>query len=286
MSSQFKLCYQYREYHFKPADVQTAKPTASSVDLNRIHKHLSTVGLVLGYSVSFGMSSRMTMQVLRRIHQITISHQTVLNYVQAAAVLADNFTAKHLGPLTDTQMAGDETYIRVAGEWNYTWFAIVGQTRAIRAYHVSDQRDTLAATATLAMAMKDADPSDSPIEIIADGNPSYDAAVHVINADKNGVPLARRTVIGLANEDDESELYRPLKQLVERLNRTYKFHTRARSGFKNQQGAIALTSLFVAYYNFLRPHGYLKGNPPIPIAELQHPATLQGQWLKLLQMAG
>lgn len=286
MSSQFKLRYQYREWHFKPADLQTAKPAAGTVDLNRIHKHLSTVGLVLTYNVSFGLSSRMTMQVLRRIHQITICHQTVLNYVQAAAVLADNFTAKHLGPLADTQLAGDETYIRVAGEWNYTWFVIGAQTRAIRAYHVSDQRDTLAATATLAMAMTGANPSGSPIEIIADGNPSYDAAVHVINADKNGVPMTRRTVIGLANEDDESQLFRPFKQLVERLNRTYKFHTRARSGFKNQQGAIALTSLFVAHYNFLRPHGYLKRNPPIPVAELQQPTTLQGQWLKLLQMAG
>ena len=46
-----------------------------------------------------------------------------------------------------------------------------------------------------------------PIEFIADGNPSYDAAVHAINADKEGKPITRRKVIGLKNEDDESQQY-------------------------------------------------------------------------------
>jgi transposase-like protein len=128
-------------------------------------------------------------------------------------------------------------------------------------------------------------PPPFPIEFIADGNPSYDAAVHVINADADGKPLERRTVVGLENIDEESEQYRPFKQLIERLNRTYKFHTRARSGFKSQQGAVALTALFAAYYNFLRPHHTLYQRTPIHIAELHEPDTLQGQWLKLLQLA-
>jgi transposase-like protein len=287
MSSQFKLRYQYREYHFTPADLETARPEQSStVDLRRIQKHYSTVGLALAYNISFGMSSRMTAQILKRVHQIDITYQTVLNYVEAAAVLADRFTRAHLGPLTDDQLAGDETYIRVGGEWNYTWLVIGGSSRAIRAYHLSDQRDTLAATATLGMAVEPlSQPLEFPIEFVGDGNPSYDAAVHVINADSDGKPLQRRTVIGLQNLDEESEQYRPFKQLIERLNRTYKFHTRARSGFKSQQGAVALTALFVAYYNFLRPHHTLHQRTPIHVAELHEPATLQGQWLKLLQLA-
>ena len=124
-----------------------------------------------------------------------------------------------------------------------------------------------------------------PIEIIADGNPSYDAAVHVINANEDGTPLKRRKVIGLTNLDKESETFRPFKQLIERLNRTYNFHTRARCGFKSSNGAVALTTLFVAYYNFLRPHSNLYFKPPIQLDDFKNISTLQGKWLKLLQSA-
>jgi hypothetical protein len=130
MSSQFKLRYQYREYHFTPAELQTARPTQSTVDLRRIQNSYSTVGLVLAYSVSFGMSSRMTARILNSVHKIPITYQTVLNYQEAAAVLADRFTRAHLGPLIDDQLAGDETYIKVGGEWNYTWLVIGGRSRA------------------------------------------------------------------------------------------------------------------------------------------------------------
>lgn len=288
MSSQFKLCYQYREYHLDPTKLKTAKPDANTIDLSRVRKDLSTVGLVLAYSVSFGMSNRMTARVLRDVHNIRISRQTVDNYQKAAAVLTDRFTEKHLGTLCDSQLAGDETYIKVAAEWQYTWFVIGARTRAIRAWHVSENRDAAEATATLSAAIRHlADEPALPIEFIGDGNPAYDLAVHIINADADGTPkpLQRRTVIGLTNEDDESEQFRPLKQLIERLNRTYKFHTRARVGFKNQQGVVALTALFVAYYNFLRPHGGLNYCVPVQIPELQTPVTLQARWLKLLEMA-
>jgi len=295
MSSQFKLRYQYREFHLQPAQLQTAEPEAPLVQLHRVRKHLSTVGLVLSYSVSFGLSSRQTAQILKRMHGISISHQTVLNYQQAAAVLAHRFTARHLGPLTDQQLAGDETYIRVAGEWAYTWFVIGGDTRAIRAYHLSDNRGAVPAIATLNSAIAElGEDTELPIDFIADGNPSYDAAIHAINqlhgqesaAEDESAQLARHTVIGLKNEDDESTRYRGLKQLIERLNRTYKFHTRARSGFKNQKGAVALTALFVAHYNFLRPHSSLRGQVPIKVPELQQATKLQDQWLTLLHLAG
>ncbi len=287
MSSQFKLCYQYREYHLQPGQLRTARPNAVGINLDRVRKHMNTVGLALAYSVSFGLSSRMTAQLLKCVHGIKISHQTVLNYQQAAAVFAARFIDKHSGPLIDGKIAGDETYIRVAGKWNYTWLVIGAGTLSIRAYNISEHRDTIPAAATLNMAIQAIDPQrTTPIKFVGDGNPSYDAAVHIINdaSDSDVKPLERKTVVGLENLDDESAQYRPFKQLIERLNRTYKFHTRARSGFKNQQGAVALTTLFVAYYNFLRPHTSLKGNVPIHVQELHRIPTLQGQWLKLLQM--
>lgn len=98
-------------------------------------------------------------------------------------------------------------------------------------------------------------------------------------------PLKRRTVIGLKNEDEESTEYRQFKQIIERLNRTYKFHTRARSGFKEFNGAVALTVLFVTHYNFLRPHSTLRYKCPVQINALDNIKTIQGRWGKILDMA-
>lgn len=127
--------------------------------------------------------------------------------------------------------------------------------------------------------------------LVGDGNPAYDAAVNAINTDLQGKPLPaaqrrieRRTVIGLTNEDQQSEQFRPFKELIERLNRTYRYHTRSRSGHKSLKGARDLTTLFVAHYDFLRPHRALGNQPPIQLPELDKIQTLQGRWLKLLQL--
>ncbi len=89
----------------------------------------------------------------------------------------------------------------------------------------------------------------------------------------------------MQNLDSESEEFRPFKELIERLNRTYKFHTRAACGFHSRNGAVALTTLFVTHYNFLRPHISLNYSVPIPLEELKDIDTLQGKWAKVIQLA-
>ena len=262
------------------------QPEYTNGNFKNIHNTFNTVGLVLAYNVSFGLSGRMTAQILRNIHNIDISYQTVFNYIKNAAPLAYMFLENNLDDLSDNKIAGDETYIRINDRWYYTWFVIGAESRAIRAFNISDNRGVLPAFATINDAMKYVPENlDEPIDFIADGNPSYDAAIHAFNADKNGKPIKRRKVIGLSNEDSESEQYRPFKQLIERLNRTYKFHTRSRCGFKNLNGAVALTTLFVVFYNFLRPHGSLKYKTPIELHIFDNISTIQAKWLKILQSA-
>jgi len=224
----------------------------------------------------------MTRSILRDIHNIVISHQTVLNYQKDAAALAWNFMQKHKDLTSESQIIGDETYIRISDRWHYTWFVIGKKSRAIYAFNISNSRGVLPALATITMAMENA-PKNT--DFIADGNPSYDAAVLAFNTENDEKSIKRLKVIGLTNDDDESTQYRPLKQLIERLNRTYKFHTRARCGFKNTNGAAVLTTLFVAYYNYLRPHTTLKFKPPIYISKLAGITTIQGKWLKMLESA-
>ena len=295
MSSQFKLRYQWRRYHFDPAQPRPNAPGSSPRSLLNVRRNLEVVGLALAYAVSLGLSSRLTAQVLRDIHGEPVSHQTVLNWLNAAAEPAwQTLTQTLKGKMHDTAVAGDETYIKIQGIWHYTWFLIGTETRTIWAWEVSEDRGEMPAIAVLNQTL-DARPEDvaGTLVLVGDGNGAYDAATNAINTDSEGNPLLaenrkveRRTVVGLKNLDAESTQFRPFKQLIERLNRTYRYHTRSRSGHKNLNSARALTTLFVLHYNFLRRHRSLGNKPPIHLPELDQIKTLQGRWLKLLQLTG
>jgi hypothetical protein len=128
--------------------------------------------------------------------------------------------------------------------------------------------------------------TDQEITLVSDGNPSYPAGIHFINAQANdSQQIQHKKVIGLQNLDAESEEYRSFKQLVERLNRTYKSHVRPASGFNSTNGAVSLTTLFVTHYNFLRPHMSLRYQPPVPMLELKALPTIQARWTKILSLA-
>ncbi len=293
-ASQFKLHYQWRVYHFPVAELRPQPPRAGGPALANVRRSLDSVGLCLAYSVSLGLSARMTKQAMRDIHGIRVSHQTVVNWLNAAAPLAWNAMRRRMdGTMAELGAAADETYIKVMGVWHYTWFVVGIESRAIWGWNVAEGRDMLPAVAVVNQTLDRRLPQVAGTLVLAgDGNPAYDAAVNAINTGADGKPLPpeqrrveRRTVVGLKDEDPQSEMFRPFKEIVERLNRTYRYHTRSRSGHKDLNGAMALTTLFVAHYNFLRPHGGLEGNTPLHMPELKGIKTLQGRWIRLLSLA-
>lgn len=281
-SSQFKLCYQYREYHYQPHELEATGPEPQVLQLPRAHNGPNVIGLVLAFYVSFALSARKTALVLRSVFGISISYQSVLNYAAAAAFYCHSFNLKHKGSL-DEISAGDETYIKVMGKQHYVFFFIAAKKLTITAYHVADSRETLPAIIAMNEAIRTAQPGQTVI-LVTDGNPSYPAGIHFLNAQREK-ELIHRKVIGLQNLDSESEAYRPYKQLIERLNRTFKHHIKPSHGFNSVHGAIALVTLFVTHYNFLRPHMSLKWQVPIPLTELEGILTIQGKWAKVLSLA-
>ncbi len=124
------------------------------------------------------------------------------------------------------------------------------------------------------------------ITLVSDGNPSYPAGIHFLNDQESDSPdICHKKVIGLQNLDAESEEFRSFKQLIERLNRTFKYHVKPAAGFNSTNGAVALTTLFVTHYNFLRPHMSRDYKPPVALPELKAISTLQGKWTKILSLA-
>lgn len=281
--SQFKINYQYREYHFTQKQLQHASPIKPKVNLTNIYNSQNVLGLILTFYVSFAISARKTALMLRLVFNIKISYQTVLNYAEAAAHYCHQFNLQHKGPI-DPISAGDEAYIKIKGNYQYVFFFISSESLKITAYHVADNRGTLPATTAMLEAIRTADPKQT-IVLVTDGNPAYPAGIHFINANNTDQNIEHRKVIGLQNLDQESEAFRPFKQLIERLNRTYKYHVKPAHGFNTSNGAIALTTLFVTHYNFLRPHMSLNYKPPIQLEELQDLPTIQAQWGKILSLA-
>lgn len=283
----YKLHYQYREYHIDYDKLKTARPEEkANVDLNKIHNNHHVVGLVLTFMVNLGLSSRVTRNALKGLFDIDISHQTVINYTNAAAAKLASFVDKN-SPAPSSIAAADETYIIVEKLWHYTWFIIDSATRALCGYTLSNKRNTESALAVIVDAYGKPDKTKSAgRKLITDGNPSYDSAVMAYNKHlEEDHMLKKNTVIGLQNIDKESAKYREFKQLIERLNRTYKYHTRPRAGFKSFGGAVALTTLFVAYYNFMRPHMALKNNVPVKLDCLKKNMLMPEAWVTLLNQA-
>ena len=75
-------------------------------------------------------------------------------------------------------------------------------------------------------------------KFIADGYSAYPlAAMEFAKKFGNDFSFYVTRVIGLTNDDAVSKEYRPFKQMIERLNRTYKTSYRQTNGFDNIDGA-------------------------------------------------
>ena len=251
--------------------------------MNRIHNDINIFALILTLHISYAITARKTAHMLKNIWNISLSHQTVLNYVQTAAYHCHKFNLKYKGAIDDIN-AGDETYVKIKGVWHYVWLFIGSASKKICAYHFSDNRGAKAAIKTMLETVRTAKP-DQDITLVTDGNPSYQAGLHFINLQNEQLKLTLKKVIGLQNLDTESEQYRPYKQMVERLNRTYKYHIQSQNGFACVNGAVAKLVLFVTHYNFLRPHKILKYKTPIEHPDLAGFDLIQNKWVKIISLA-
>ena len=70
--------------------------------------------------------------------------------------------------------------------------------------------------------------------------------------------------------------------MIERLNRTYKASYRHTNGFNNIDGTNYDLALWVAYYNFLRPHKYNNYKVLNKVAMLQAADNMPGKWQLLI----
>lgn len=282
--SKYKLHYIYREFtiDFFRMDLNSLPKNASSLKFSKFDKNV--MGLCLTYKVNLGLSLRKTAEALKEIHGIHISHQQVANYCKTAAICIKPFTDNYNYGVGKAFTA-DETYIKIRGVKGYVWFIMDAAKRAIIGYQISDNRGVGSCILAMRMAFRHLKELPKDFRFIADGYSAYPLAAQQFYRESEGkINFDITQVIGLTNGDAVSTEFRPLKQMIERLNRTYKQSYRPTNGFNNIDGANYDLALWVTYYNFLRPHKEFKYKPPVQDSGLAMAGNMPGKWQYLIAM--
>lgn len=283
-SKQYRFRYHYREFKFNMAEIRAyCDQSPDLVDLTRIHADQHTLGLVLTYYINYGMSSRKVSNVLRDVHGIRISHQTVRNYAESVSTLLKDMVDHYPYTLTHTQ-CGDETYVHICGKNNYVFFFSDPVTKVITSYQIFSERDTKNAVISMWNVMRKFSPYPDDLTFITDGNPIYNAAQ--LFFELCGFKFDLHQVIGVKNHDEVSKKYRPFKQTEERLNRTFKQNYYPTNGYGSLKQANAYMTLYVAFFNFLRRHSSLNYKSPVQLDEFKDTDLMPDKWLKLIEISG
>ncbi len=282
--NKYKLHYIYREFtiDFFRMDITTLPKKASTLTFSKYNAHI--MSLCLTFRVNLGLSLRKTAQAMKDLYGIEISHQQVANYCKTAAVCVKPFVDTYHYD-KGSAFTADETYIKVRGIKGYIWFIMNAATRAIIGYQVSDNRGVGPCIMAMRMAFQHLEKLPENFKFIADGYSAYPlAAQQFFRKFGEKFRFDITQVIGLQNEDAVSKEYRPYKEMIERLNRTYKASYRPTNGFDNYDGASYDLALWVAYYNFLRPHRFNHYKPPVENDVLAGAGNMPGKWQLLIYL--
>ena len=280
----FKLRYIYRSFHLNLEEIKSYGLIDSPVDLTKIHASDRLLGEILTLHVNYGLPAPKVAALIYDLHGVKISRQTVLNYASAAGAQLHSLTQHYPYELSD-EICGDETYIRVNGKWNYICCFFDAKKKIILSQRLSDKRNVALAIRAVHDVLSHYVLEGLPekLNLVVDGNPIYKLAQHYLA--QHDYTFEVTQVIGLTNEDEVSKEYRPLKQIIERLNRTYKGHYRGTHGFKSQNGARAHIACFTACFNFLRPHQALDNEVPVRIPYVHDGVdNMPDKWIRLLNL--
>lgn len=282
---EYKLHYIYRDFttDFFSMDLDSLPKNASSLKFGKFSPYI--IGLCLTYHINYQISLRRTADIMWDVHGVKISHQQIANYCKTAAMIVKPFVDNYDYKPTN-EFAADETYIKVRGKKGYVWFIMDAVKRSILGYRCSENRSVGPCILTMRQAFKHFKQKlPDNFKFVADGYSAYPlAAMQFEHEFGNDFTFDVTQVIGLTNDDPVSTEFRPFKQKIERLNRTFKASYRQTCGYDSYDNASFDLSLWVAYYNFLRPHNYCNRNVlnAIPALECLH--RMPDKWQQLIML--
>lgn len=191
--------------------------------------------------------------ILRLTFNISVSHTTISNWCTNFAPLFDNTRLKLLPclDLNSDEWHADETIVKVNGVKHYLWFVVDAETRFVVAFHLSPRRNSPQAFSVL----KEAAQRGKPASIISDRYSAYKIPVKSVFKDVRHIRVE-------SFKDDISN------NLIECFNKQFKAWYKTKQGFCSFSSANNLISMFVFFFNFVRPHSALNGLTPAQVAGL------------------
>ncbi len=256
--SNYRCCDKKCSHSFfiwKSAEI--ADPSMSSLfgkcDFKRMRypMHLIITALCMFY---LGKNSfRNISLILRTVYNEHVSHTSVANWCTKFAPFFDNLRIQLL-PMLDLnsdEWHTDETVVKIAGVKHYIWFIIDSETRFIIGFHLSPNRDSPQAVSLLHQAKS----LGTPASIVSDRYSAYKVPVKAIFPDVQHIRVE-------SFKDDISN------NLIECFNKQFKAWYKTKQGFSSFRSANNLISMFVFFFNFVRPHSALGGLTPAQVAGL------------------
>ena len=191
--------------------------------------------------------------ILRTAFNIKVSHTTIANWCTRFAPLFDNQRLKLL-PMMDLnsdEWHTDETVVKIAGSKHYLWFVVDSETRFIIGFHLTPYRNSPQAFALL----NEAAAHGKPNAIVSDRYAAYKVPVKSIFEDVKHIRVE-------SFKDDVSN------NLIECFHKQFKAWYKTKQGFSSFKTANNLISMFIFFFNFVRPHSALDGLTPAQVAGL------------------
>jgi len=202
--------------------------------------------------------------ILKTAFNIKVSHTTIGNWCTKFAPMFDDMRIKLLPMLNlnSDEWHADETVVKIAGVKHYIWFIIDSETRFIIGFHLSPRRDSPQAFSLLSEAAN----RGTPNAIVSDRYSAYKAPV------KSIFPHSKHIRVETFKDDIPNNL-------IECFNKQFKAWYKTKQGFSSFDSANNLISMFVFFFNFVRPHSALNGLTPAQVAGLNLSDKLKREYL-------
>ncbi|NLY42788.1 MAG: IS1/IS6 family transposase [Clostridiaceae bacterium] len=157
----------------------------------------------------------------------------------------------------------DETTVKISGKKYYIWFIMDSETRFVLGFHLSPHRDSEQVFSLLNSVKS----LGQPVAIVSDRYSAYKVPVKTVLG--NNIKHIRVESF----KDDISN------NLIESFHHQFKAWYKTKQGFNSFESANNLISMFLFFYNFVRPHSSLNGLTPAQVAGLTLTAKQKKKYL-------
>ena len=195
---------------------------------------------------------------------VKVSHTTISDWCKKFAPMFQNFSLQLMPALNfdSDEWHTDETVVKINGIKQYILFIIDSETRFILGYHLSPH-----VVSPLSFTLIDSVKAlGKPGSIVSDRYSAYKVPV------KSIFDVVKHVSVQSFKDDISNNL-------IESFHHQFKAWYKTKQGFNSFDSANNLISMFVFFFNFVRPHSSLDGLTPAQVAGLKLSAKEKRKFL-------